>query len=136
LGTNTKINFVQITVSEHNFKLNKKFKLSKNGIPVDIRFDVKTSFSRDKKTITSILSAILFSKTKNPPFTMKVSVEGIFISENIKELKKFSEVYAPAHLMPFLREIVGNTTMKANIPPLLLPPFNISEILKESKGKK
>jgi len=67
LGTNTKINFVQITVSEHNFKLNKKFKLSKNGIPVDIRFDVKTSFSRDKKTITSILSAILFSKTKNPP---------------------------------------------------------------------
>jgi len=65
---------------------------------------------------------------------MKVAVEGIFTGSDPKELRRFSKVHAPAHLMPFLREIVGTTTMKANIPPLLLPPFNISALLQTSKS--
>lgn len=133
MGTNPGINFVEITVSEHNFKLNKKFKLPKEGIPVEIGLNIKNSFSRDKKTLTTVLSAILFSKTKNPPFKMKVSVEGVFIGDDFKELQTFSKIHAPAHLMPFIREIVGNTTMKANIPPLLLPPFNLAEQFKTKK---
>ena len=136
METNTGISFIQVTVTELDFMLNKKFRLSKKGIPVDIGLDMKKSFSRDKKTLTTVLRALLFSKTKNSPFKMNVSVEGVFIGANPKELKKFSEIHAPAHLMPFLREIIGNTTMKANIPPLLLPPFNVSEIFKKKKSKK
>lgn len=125
MESNTGINFVKVTLTELNFKLNKNFKPPKDGIPVDISFKAKKSFSSDKKTLYVILSATLFQKTKNKPFVMKVSVEGSFTGKSYKELEKFSKIHAPAHLFPFIREIIGNTTMKANIPPLLLPPFNL-----------
>lgn len=128
-----RITFVKITLIELNFKLNKNFKPPKDGIPVDITFKTKTSLSRDKKTLNVTLAATLFERTKNQPFVMKVSVEGIFKAKDFKELQKFSKVHAPAHLFPFIREIIGNTTMKANIPPLLLPPFNLSAILAKEK---
>jgi preprotein translocase subunit SecB len=100
---------------------------------VDITFKTKTSLSQDKKILNVTLTTTLFEKTKNQPFVMKVSVEGIFKAKDYKELQKFSKVHAPAHLFPFIREIIGNTTMKANIPPLLLPPFNFSAILAKDK---
>jgi preprotein translocase subunit SecB len=126
LGIDTGINFVGISLTELNFKLNRKFKLPKDGIPIDIIFKTKNSFSQDKKALNVTLTATLFEKTKNKPFMMKVSVEGIFKARDYKELQKFSKVHAPAHLFPFIREIIGTTTMRANIPPLLLPPFNLS----------
>jgi preprotein translocase subunit SecB len=136
LGTNPGINFIHISLTELDFKLNKQFKLPKDGIPVDLGLKVKHSFSRDKKSLTTILSVVLFSKIKNSPFKMKVSVEGVFVGDDSNELKMFSKVHAPAHLFPFIRETIGNTTMKANIPPLLLPPFNLSAILTEQKSSK
>lgn len=132
MGTNPGISFIKVSVTELDFKLNKQFKLPKDGIPVELGFTLKNSFSKDKKTLTVILSTLLFHKTKNPPFQMKASVEGIFTGNDYKELEQFSKINAPAHLFPFIREVIGNTTLKANIPPLLLPPFNISEILKAS----
>ena len=135
MGIDTGINFIGISLTEIDFKLNKNFKPPKDGISVDIIFKTKNSFSQDKKTLNVTLSATLFERTKNKPFMMKVSVEGIFKAKNYKELLKFSKVHAPAHLFPFIREVVGNTTMKANIPPLLLPPFNLSAMLSAKKAK-
>lgn len=126
MGIDTGINFVGVSLTELIFKLNRNFKPPKDGIPIDIIFKTKNSFSQDKKALNVTLTATLFEKTKNKPFMMKVSVEGIFTSNDLKELKKFSKIHAPAHLFPFVREIIGTTTMKANIPPLLLPPFNLS----------
>ncbi len=136
MGIKTGINFDRIALAELDFKLNKDIKLPKEGIPVDISFKQKNSFNSDKKILNVLLTVILFHETKNPPFVMRVSVEGTFSAHDTKELQKFSKVHAPAHLFPFIREIVGNTTMKANIPPLLLPPFNLSAILKEQKSSK
>jgi preprotein translocase subunit SecB len=133
LKSDTGISFVQVSLTGLNFILNKKYELPKDGIPVDIGIDVKTSFSKDKKTLIVVLSAKLFYNTKEYPFKMKIAVEGVFSGEDHKKLKEFSSIHAPAHLMPFLREAIGNTTMKANIPPLLLPPINLVELLK-SKG--
>ncbi|MBI5408704.1 MAG: protein-export chaperone SecB [Nitrospirae bacterium] len=133
MGTETGISFISISLIELDFKLNKKFKLPKDGIPVDIGVKTKTSYSPDKKTLVATLSAVLFAKTKNPPFVMKVSVEGTFTGDNFDELRKFSKVHAPAHLMPFIREIVGTTTMKAGIPPLLLPPINLAALFEKKK---
>ena len=133
MGIDTGINFVGISLTDLNFKLNKNFKPPKDGIPVDITFKTQNSFSQDKKTLNVTLTAILFERAKNQPFVMKVSIEGIFKAKDHKELQKFSKVHAPAHLFPFIREIIGNTTMKANIPPLLLPPVNLSATLTKDK---
>ncbi|MDA8340015.1 MAG: protein-export chaperone SecB [Nitrospiraceae bacterium] len=134
MESNTGINFIEITLTELNFKLNRDFKPPKDGIPVDISFKTKKSFSSDKKALYVVLSATLFQKTKNKPFVMKVSVEGTFTGKSYKELEKFSKIHAPAHLFPFVREIIGNTTMKANMPPLLLPPFNLTTMLGVKKN--
>lgn len=136
MGIDTGISFVKVTLTELSFKLNKKFRLPKKGIPVEIDVKTKNSFSPDKKTLVSTLSIKLFSTTKNRPFSMKVTVEGTFTGEDPEKLKRFSKVNAPAHLFPFVREIIGNTTMKANIPPLLLPPLNISVMDGGKKQKK
>lgn len=133
MGTDTGINFISVSLTELDFKLNKKFKLPKDGVPVDIGVKSKNSFDLNKKKLITTLSVVLFIKTKIPPFVMKASVEGIFIGNNIDDLEKFSKVHAPAHLMPFIREIVGTTTMKAGIPPLLLPPMNLSALFDEKK---
>ncbi len=136
MGIDTGINFVKVTLTELSFKLNKKFKLPKDGCPVEIDVQTKNSFSPDKKTLNTMLSVALFTRTRSRPFSMKVTVEGTFTGQDPMELKKFSKVNAPAHLFPFVREIIGNATMKANIPPLLLPPFNISAMIEIDKLKK
>ena len=132
MAADTGIRFNSVALTELFFKLNKSFVPPKDGIPIAIAFKTKNSFSPDKKKLTVLLSVKLFEKTKNRPFDMKVSVEGIFSGKDYKELLKFSKILAPAYLFPFIREIIGNTTMKANIPPLLLPPVNLLSV----RGKK
>ncbi len=34
----------------------------------------------------------------NPPFKMKVSVEGVFVGDNAKVLQDFSKIHAPVQL--------------------------------------
>jgi preprotein translocase subunit SecB len=131
LETNTGINFISLALTELNFKLNQDFKPPKDGLPVDISFKAKSSFSSNKKNLSVELAVALFLKEKNRPFFMKVTVEGVFAGTDYQQLKKFSKVHAIAHLFPFVREIIGNTTMKANMPPLLLPPINLSAIQTE-----
>ncbi|MEW6409361.1 MAG: protein-export chaperone SecB [Nitrospirota bacterium] len=134
MGIDTGINFIKVVLTELDFKLNKDFKPPKDGIPVEIGLKTKNFFSSDKKTLNVILSATLFQKAKSKPFIMKVSIEGTFKGKSYEDLKKFSKIHAPAHLFPFIREIIGNITLKANIPPLLLPPFNLTAILTARKS--
>jgi len=132
LETDTGINFISLALTELNFKLNQDFKPpKKDGIPVDINVKAKSSFSPNKKKLSVELSVALFMKDKSRPFSMKVTVEGVFAGKDYEQLKKFAKVHAIAHLFPFIREIIGNTTMKANMPPLLLPPINLSAIQTE-----
>ncbi len=129
------IRFDKFTLVELYFKLNKKFVPPKDGIPVDIAFRTRNSFSPDKKNLTVELSVVLFKQKKDSPVRMKVVVEGIFSGEDYKQLKKFSKINAPAHLFPFVREIIGNSTIRANLPPLLLPPINLAAILTAEKKR-
>lgn len=129
------ISFQKVRVTELNFKVNPAFVPPKDGIPVDVDFNTKSSLSADKKTLTTQLSARLFQKNKKAPFTMTVTVEGVFKGASAADLDGFSKIHAPAHLFPFLREIIGSTTMRANMPPLLLPPVNLTE-LSTAKRKK
>ncbi|KAF0145734.1 MAG: protein translocase subunit secB [Nitrospirae bacterium] len=131
MGTDTGINFIDIALTELSFKLNKDFKPPKDGLPVDIGFKASHSFSPNKKNLSVELTIALFTKDKRRPFSMKVTVEGVFAGKDYEQLKKFAKVHAIAHLFPFVREIIGNTTMKANMPPLLLPPINLSAIQSE-----
>lgn len=135
MAVDTGIQFNSVALTELYFKKNRSFVSPKDGIPIEIVFKTKNSFSPDKKNLTVVLSVLLFQEKKNRPFEMEVSVEGTFIGKDYKELLKFSKVLAPAHLFPFVREIIANATMKANIPPLLLPPVNLLAATTKKKRK-
>lgn len=135
MAINPKIDFSEIKLAELTFKLNKNFEPPpKGGIDIHIIFGAKNSYSKDKKTLTTLLSAELFRGIENAPFYLKVRVKGTFKGEH-KNLQRFSKAHASAHLWPFMREIIGNITMRANFPPLLLPPINIAELLSTKKKK-
>lgn len=63
------------------------------------------------------------------PFSIKVDLSGDF---NLEEgsTDELIQVNSISILFPYLREIISNITLHANIPPLILPVSNIAEMLK------
>lgn len=132
--TNMNITFVNVRVVEIDFKLNKDFNSNDKEIKVSLDFKIKNIFSEKDQILTTMLTAEIFKKEKTPPFTLKAIIEGIYKGE-IKALKEFSKIHAPAHIFPYLRELISNITIRAGIPPLILPPINLHKVM-ESKNKK
>lgn len=59
---------------------------------------------------------------------------GIFSSIEGKEnmnLKQFAEINAPALMLPYIRELVTTTTVRAGLRPISFPPINVIALLKE-----
>lgn len=67
--------------------------------------------------------------------TINCSFLGMFAVEGDvnMEMDEFMDNNAPAHILPFIREHVANLTIKASIPPLYLPPYNIKALIEDSK---
>lgn len=138
MNANTHIEYKKIALTELIFELNKKFKLPAKGVRVDIDLTVKTDFKKSRTLVCS-LTAELFKnakKDKSAPFYLRATVEGHFESDESTALKDFAAVNAPAHLLPFMRELIANTTMRASVPPLFIPPLNIKSIVDHIEEKK
>jgi preprotein translocase subunit SecB len=138
LNANAHIEYKKVTLTELVFELNNKFKLPAKGVRVDIDLSVKTEIKKSKTLVCS-LSAELFKNAKkdnSAPFYLRATVEGHFESDEKTALKSFAAVNAPAHLLPFMRELIANTTMRASVPPLFIPPLNIKSIVDHIEEKK
>jgi preprotein translocase subunit SecB len=62
-------------------------------------------------------------------FKIKCVMIGFFSvikgKENL-ELEEFAKVSAPSLLFPYIRETISSTTTKAGIPPVVIPPVNLT----------
>ena len=71
------------------------------------------------------------------PFTLKVEVSGIFQLKNWEnnslDLMKTNTI---AILYPFLRALVATLTSNANVPPYILPVFNVVSWFEKNEKKK
>ncbi len=43
-------------------------------------------------------------------------------------LPDFAKIHAPAHIFPYLRELISSTTARAGLPIVMLPPTNLHTI--------
>ncbi len=137
MNVNSHIRYKKIALTELEFELNKKFKPSAKGINVVMDLSVKIDFAKSKMLVCALTAEFFKDATKNgsAPFYLRATVEGHFESDDAEELKNFSSVNAPAHLLPFLREVIANTTMRASVPPLFIPPLNVKHILDTINSK-
>ncbi|MEI7672134.1 MAG: protein-export chaperone SecB, partial [Deltaproteobacteria bacterium] len=96
----------------------------------------------DKKRLKIVLNVHIDLSGVDPsPMKIFITVAGHFSlhdEQNDGALEEFAEIQAPTIMFPFVREIIANLTMRADFPPLLIPPVNMRMILgkkKESIGQ-
>lgn len=129
------ISFDNIILGELSFVRNPTTS-GKSGL--NIEFENTASFSEDKKKLMFKLSASVNEKEADgskSTFNLKCQMIGFFsIIDGMQNmsLDEFSKVNAPALMIPYVREIIANITMRSGLKPIILKPINMVSINKEA----
>lgn len=102
----------------------------------DISSEIELSGDEDNIFLTRLNISIFRDAKKNGyPFSMNLTISGIFEFENIdEEMKKsFMEVNSVAILFPYARAIVSSYTANSNVTPLILPAINVVNYIRNKK---
>ena len=92
----------------------------------DIEVNTQASFNKEKNVLSELLVVNVKSKdgvSIATSCTVHGQFSAVYGEENLS-LEDFSKENAPAILYPFCREAIATVSMKAGMPPILLPPFN------------
>lgn len=103
-----------------------------NNLNVDTHYEVNESF------ISVFVSARVDIKEEDKELLdVYVVMKGLFelLGETDLPADAFGKVNGPAILFPFVREHMASMTLKANIPPILLPPINFVRAAADPKRK-
>lgn len=115
--------FDLISFTRNGFKNDKELKLSAN-----IQVSENDSIERKRVSLT-------FSGKKDDEYTFEIKLSGFFSVEN--ESKELEDTLlrqnAVAILMPYMRSQLSLLTAQPETEPIVLPPFNIVEMLNSSK---
>jgi len=72
-----------------------------------------------------LLVARFFENEPNPPFRLELAVEGKFLLEPSETPAGLAGGPGPSVLFPYLREEVAQLTVRAGLPPLVLPSLSL-----------
>jgi len=111
------------------FTLNKSFKFSKEGIPLDIAFKRNIEkISENEANVMLYLKIFHEEISQADPFYIEIGVEGIFVWDSeCKDVDKLLKINAPSVLMSNLRSIISQLTVYAGVPPLILPLIDFTK---------
>jgi preprotein translocase subunit SecB len=126
------IAFDNIILKELVF-LRKPDLLQKPQLVVNIESNASISPNKDKLNLEMLCEV----KEENALFDIKCIMIGMFSktagSENM-ELDEFAKYSGPALMFPYIRETIASTTVKAGIPPVIIPPVNLQAIKNKQSG--
>lgn len=126
------LRFINYVVNRIEFYNNEYY--DEDQVKVDFHIAKEIEYMDDEdNTIFVTLDVKIFdnAKEKNYPFSMNISMTGIFEIDNIDKRTMFAEVNAIAILFPYLRAIVSTYTANANVTPLILPPINVVKLIQD-----
>lgn len=133
------LRFIDYIVNKVEFYTNPNFE----DKPIKIDFDISSNveFIEDENnTFLLKLDAKIFkdAEEKGYPFSMNISITGIFELENsdVENKEMLSELNAVAILFPYLRSLVSTYSSNSNVQPLILPPINIVKYMNSKSAKK
>jgi preprotein translocase subunit SecB len=102
----------------------------------DVQLESNISLSPEEDKLIYEMSCKI--KDKKGFFNIKCTMIGFFSVIEGKEnmgLKEYSNLSAPAAIFPYIRETIASTTTRAGIPPIIIPPVNLTVINKITKSK-
>lgn len=128
------VRFVGVQLTELVFVLKGP---APNSIPFGPSFDITEKVSEDGETAAVIVSCDLFGALKSeerPPVDFKFTLVGQFQATKTPNmpLQEFAKEYAPAHLFPYIRELITNITARSPLPILNLGPVNLLALSKKT----
>jgi preprotein translocase subunit SecB len=124
-----KVNYVR-------YDLNHLFK-NQESIEVDFELNTEIGVAKENNegNVTLVVKIFDRAKEENYPFSLEVSVTGLFSAKDEMEKEdfiKFLEMSGTATLFPFLRSIIADITRIANVDSLVLPLINIYNLRQEN----
>jgi len=128
------IRIVRIILSSLNYEI---INFEAKELEINLNISVSNQFPKENELIQHI-NFDLFHEIENPPFKLDFTFIGHYSSEGegTPTIQEFSKIHAPAYIVPYARELVANITSRMGIyPPLVMPPLNIAEALKEPKDE-
>ena len=134
---NSELLLLKYQVDKVEFAFNENFDFTK-----DESIQLNQKFGRDFKKIDKdhckVTIGLFIEQMEDipMPFTLKVEVSGIFQlkdwENNSLDLMKTNTI---AILYPFLRALVATLTSNANVPPYILPVFNVISWFEKNEKK-
>ena len=112
--------FDEITFNRVNFK-------SKNDLQVEF------GFAFNKRENGEFVSSIRVIGTKKDEYNFVVRASGYFqISEAVEDSDILIQQNAIAIVFPYIRSQISLLTAQPEVDPVILPPMNIAQMVKES----
>ena len=112
--------FDEITFNRVNFK-------SKNDLQVEF------GFAFNKRENGEFVSSIRIIGTKKDEYNFVVRASGYFqISEAVEDSDILIQQNAIAIVFPYIRSQISLLTAQPEVDPVILPPMNIAQMVKES----
>jgi preprotein translocase subunit SecB len=122
------VSFDGVFVKSLHFERNPQI-IEKPNLQLNLTHGV--GISEDKHSLTIEITADITDRDSNA-FSLKATIVGMFsvmVGQENMSLEDFAKVSGPALVLPYVREIVANTTLRGGIRPVMIPPFNLQAIV-------
>jgi len=130
------IKFTGVHLLSLEFKIKGK---PESMIPTGLTFETKAELSEDGKALDLYMITDLFGdieEPEKPPIDFNFVLHAGFEAaeqENLS-LAEFARRQAPAHLIPYVRELIANITTRSVLPTLNLGPINVISMIESGQA--
>lgn len=121
-------------ITKNVFTLNKRFDFQ-GEVSLEIDSDIKIEDSAETNMASIVILNLKFFKDSDferVPFKLELEIEGTFgwdegLEESSNQLEMLLKENSPAILYSYLRPIITDISIEANLPPLVIPLMNFRE---------
>ena len=109
-------------------------------IATGLHLTVDRRIAEDGQSLDVVIRGDLFKKVaseERPPAEFKFALRGHFVYGETPNMSwdTFAVDHAPAHLIPYVRELIGNVTTRSPLPTLNIGPVNVKAMVERGTAE-
>lgn len=137
MGNECILNLLNYKVEKIHFDLNPKFVMPMEDEKIEMNPKLVRKIEKidNNKCKVSLGFIISEGDSLKAPFSIEIWISGEFEVKKGEQSDVIVNVNAVAVLFPFLRALLATITSNANIPPYILPVFNVVAWFEEEEKK-